>query len=51
VVAALLYETCPTDLRSYVVATLALTAAALAAAVIPAFRATRVDPMIALRAE
>jgi ABC-type antimicrobial peptide transport system permease subunit len=50
-VAALLYETRTTDFGSYVAATLALTAAALAAAVIPARRATRVDPMTALRSE
>ena len=51
VLASLLYETPPTDAVSYIVATLALTAVALLATLIPARRATRVDPMIALRAE
>jgi putative ABC transport system permease protein len=49
--AALLYETRTTDVGSYVVATLALTLAAVAASFIPARRATRVNPMTALRAE
>ena len=51
VLAALLYETQSTDAASYALATVALATAALVASLIPACRATRVDPMIALRAE
>jgi putative ABC transport system permease protein len=49
--AALLYETRSTDAASYAIATVALAFAALLASLIPARRATKVDPMIALRAE
>ncbi len=51
VFSALLFETRPTDFGSYVIATVALTVSAMVASLIPARRATRVDPMIALRAE
>jgi predicted permease len=48
---AMLYETGTTDPASYLVATGVLAAAALIAALLPARRATKVDPMVALRAE
>jgi putative ABC transport system permease protein len=51
VLRALLFETRTTDFGSYVIATLALGGAALLAALLPARRATKVDPLIALRAE
>jgi putative ABC transport system permease protein len=46
-----LYDTSPTDLPSYVLATLVLAAAALGASLLPALRAARTDPLTALRAE
>jgi putative ABC transport system permease protein len=48
---AMLYETGTTDPASYLIATAVLAAAALFAAFLPAKRATKVDPMVALRAE
>jgi putative ABC transport system permease protein len=48
---SLLYATRATDFGSYLAATVALTLAAFAASLMPARRATRVDPMTALRAE
>ena len=48
---ALLYETGPTDLLSYLVATTVLALATLLACWLPARRATRVNPIEALRAE
>jgi putative ABC transport system permease protein len=49
--ATLLYNTGATDPSSYLVATTALTLITLGAAFLPARRATRVDPIIALRSE
>ena len=48
---AMLYQTSCADPLSYLVATGVLALAALAAALLPAWQATRVNPIIALRAE
>lgn len=49
--AGLLYEVRPTDAGTFAGAALLLAALAVAASLIPAWRATKVDPLIALRAE
>jgi predicted permease len=50
-VESLLYDTAPTDAATLVAVPLLLAAVALLASYLPARRATRVDPMVALRAE
>jgi putative ABC transport system permease protein len=46
-----LFETTPTDLSTFAAVAATMFAAALAAAAIPARRATRIDPLVALRHE
>ena len=49
--AGLLYGVSPTDLQTFAGVTVILTAVAVAASLIPALRATRLDPITILRAE
>ena len=51
VMAGLLYEIRPTDAATFAGAAVLLAVLAVAASLIPAWRATRVDPLIALRGE
>ncbi|PYQ78350.1 MAG: hypothetical protein DMG01_11720 [Acidobacteria bacterium] len=51
VMSGLLYEVRPTDATTFATSVLALAILAVAASLVPAWRATRVDPLIALRAE
>jgi ABC-type antimicrobial peptide transport system permease subunit len=51
VLSALLYGIKPSDPPTYVTASLGLLLVALAASYVPARRATRVDPLVALRHE
>jgi putative ABC transport system permease protein len=51
VMAGLLYEVRPTDAVTFISAAVILAVLALAASLVPAWRATRVDPLIALRTE
>ena len=47
----MLFEVSPTDPLTFVIVPLVLGAVALLASYVPARRATRVDPMIAMRTE
>jgi len=51
VMAGLLYEVKPTDAAAFVGAAVILATLALTASLVPAWRATRVDPLVALRTE
>lgn len=51
VMSSLLFGVSPTDPLTFAVVAAGLTAAALAASYLPAYRASRVDPMVVLRAE
>jgi putative ABC transport system permease protein len=48
---SMLFDTAPTDVATFVIVPLVLAVVAIAASYMPARRATKVDPMIAIRAE
>jgi putative ABC transport system permease protein len=50
-IASLLYETRPFDLPLYAAVTVIFTGVALVACLLPAWRATKIDPLVALHTE
>ena len=50
-IASMLFEVSPTDILTFMAVPVLLGASALAASYLPALRATRIDPMVALRYE
>jgi putative ABC transport system permease protein len=50
-IAGLLFDISPRDLTVFASVTASLVTTALLAAVVPSWRATRVDPVVALRAD
>jgi ABC-type antimicrobial peptide transport system permease subunit len=48
---SLLYETSPTDPATFLIVPVVLFAAVIAASALPARRASRIDPAVALRGE
>jgi ABC-type antimicrobial peptide transport system permease subunit len=50
-IAAMLFQTAPTDTLTYVTVALVLTTVSAVASLVPARRAARVDPLVALRSE
>jgi putative ABC transport system permease protein len=48
---SMLYGTSPLDLSTWLLAILLMTAAAMAAALVPARRASKVDPLVAIQSE
>ena len=51
VIASMLFDVSPTDIVTFVAVPIVLALAALGASYLPALRATRIDPMVALRYE
>jgi ABC-type antimicrobial peptide transport system permease subunit len=50
-IASLLYDVTPTDPATFAIVAGVFSLAALAASLVPALRAARIDPVMALRAE
>jgi ABC-type antimicrobial peptide transport system permease subunit len=51
IMSRLLYEVRPTDAPTYVTSAVVLTLVALLAALIPTLRATRIDPVVTMKAD